>query len=303
MQLDTLGVKHFSGYIFPVSVTEDLSVLSDSEAAAYYKILIMKSGTCHCILGQKEFVLTGAYALCLNDIDRFELIGNRSAELTVLLFRPGAINTVLTVDMINCPDPALSQTSYQDLFFLKEFRHDAGINLKIVPLRVMDLEVIGQKLRLLSELLTKQDTAFWPCRSRSYLFEILFCLMRQEEKDEPVRSIQFYQRPSKLAIQVIYYLQTCYSQKISIERLTEEFHTNRTTLLNDFKKHTGQSINQYLIQLRLSMATTLLRDTELSVDEICERTGFSDNSYFSKVFKKGLNITPSEYRKIYHQMS
>jgi transcriptional regulator GlxA family with amidase domain len=46
------------------------------------------------------------------------------------------------------------------------------------------------------------------------------------------------------------------------------------------------------------MASTLLRDTELSVDEICERTGFHDISYFSKLFKKKLYHTPSEYRKI-----
>ncbi|MDD4112409.1 MAG: AraC family transcriptional regulator, partial [Herbinix sp.] len=43
----------------------------------------------------------------------------------------------------------------------------------------------------------------------------------------------------------------------------------------------------------------LLRDTSLTLSEICERIGFSDTIYFSKVFKKALNQTPSEYRNIY----
>lgn len=303
MRFDTLGVNYYQGYLFAASVTEDISAISDPEASEYYKVIFMKSGTCHFMLEQKELVLTGSYAICLNERDRIEFLGKQGAELTILMFRPRVINTELGIQEVNHPSSALSLTSEQDLYYLNQFRHDAGLNLKILPLRAMDLEVTGQKLKLLRELLSKQDTSFWPCRSRSYLFEILFCLVRQEEKDEPVRSIQFYQGPSRMAMDVIYYLQTCYNQKITIERLAEEFHTNRTTLLNDFKKHTGQSINHYLIELRLNMASTMLRDTELSIEEICDRTGFSDISYFSKVFKKGLNLTPSEYRRLNQKIS
>jgi AraC family L-rhamnose operon regulatory protein RhaS len=170
--------------------------------------------------------------------------------------------------------------------------------MKILSLHAIDSATIEHKLQLLKEQLEKQSTGNWPCRSRSYLFEILFCLARQEEDEEAADNILSYEGHSRLAFDVIYYLQSCYNQKITVEKLAEEFHTNRTTLLNDFKKYTGQSINNYLIQLRLMMASTLLRDTELSVDEICERTGFSDISYFSKVFKKKINYTPSEYRRI-----
>jgi AraC-like DNA-binding protein len=47
----------------------------------------------------------------------------------------------------------------------------------------------------------------------------------------------------------------------------------------------------------MTMAAAFLRDTELSVNEICERTGFSDISYFSRSFKKEVRYTPSEYRR------
>ena len=303
MRFDTLGFNYYQGYLFSASILEDISVLSELEASEYYKVIFMKSGTCHFVLEQKEFVLTGSYAICLNDRDKITFLEKQGAELTILLFRPRVINTEFTIQEVNHPGQGLAPTAYQDLYYLNQFRYDAGLNLKLLPLRAMDIEVTGQKLKLMKELLTKQDSVNWPCRSRSYLFEILFCLVRQEEKDEPVQSIQFYQAPSRNAMDVIYYLQTCYNQKITIEKLTEEFHTNRTTLLNDFKKHTGQSINHYLIELRLNMASTLLRDTELSIEEICDRTGFNDISYFSKVFKKGLNYTPSEYRRLNHQIN
>jgi AraC family L-rhamnose operon regulatory protein RhaS len=47
----------------------------------------------------------------------------------------------------------------------------------------------------------------------------------------------------------------------SRDMLARMFHTNRTTILQDFKKSTGQSINRYLTQLRMTMAAALLRDT------------------------------------------
>lgn len=298
MKYDTIGFNYYNELAFPLSITENQNILNDKEAVEYYKIIYFRSGTYHFGLNGKEFVLTGCYALCLNDRDHFELCEVPEKDVLILAFRPIVINANFSIDILNNPNSLMSPTEFQDSYYLLQFKHQTELNMKLLPLRTMDSSIIEHKIKLLNELLSKQDTGFWPCRCRSYLFEILFSLARQEEKEEPISSIQFYEGFSRLAIDVIYYLQSCYNQKITIERLTEEFHTNRTTLLTDFKKYTGQSVNHYLIQLRLNMASTLLRDTELPVDEICERTGFSDISYFSKAFKKRLSYTPSEYRRI-----
>jgi len=106
-------------------------------------------------------------------------------------------------------------------------------------------------------------------------------------------------RFSKLSIDVIHYLQTSYDKKLTIDNLALVLHTNRTTLLSDFKKSTGQSINRYVTGIRMTIAAALLRDTGLSVSEICERTGFTDISYFSKSFKKEIQYTLSQYRRIH----
>lgn len=303
VQLYTLGMKYYPGYRLPVVITEDLAVFNEGEARGYYKVIYIKSGTSHFIINQQELILTGTYAMCMNEWDDIRFCEAPKEPIRILLFQPSVINASFTVDKINCTDTELSLTESQDLFYLEPFMHKAGLDTKIISLRTMDASVIDMKLQLIKGTLVNQESGSWPCMSRSYLFEVLFALARQKEKDEPVPSIQFYNGCSRLAVDVIYYLQSCYNQKITIDRLTEEFHTNRTTLLSDFKKYTGQSINHYLVQLRLNMASTLLRDTELSVDEICDRTGFSDISYFSKVFKKGLSLTPSEYRKIYSHVS
>jgi AraC family L-rhamnose operon regulatory protein RhaS len=301
MSFDTLGFNHYPNYAFPVSVTEGLSGLKEREAVEFFKVIFVKSGSCHFMLNGKEFILTGASTICLNHKDEIRFLRISEEMVKILWFRPTAINSLFTLELINKPSRTLTVTEGQDMYYMMQFLPEASPSLKILSLHTIDSTLIEHKLQLLNELLTKQDTGYWPCRSRSYLFEILFCLARQEE-EEVIDPIQPYNNYSRLAVNVIYYLQSCYHQKITIEQLADEFHTNRTSLLSDFKKYTGQSINQYLIQLRLTMASTLLRDTTLTIEEICDRTGFHDISYFSKVFKKKLQLTPSEYRKIYNHV-
>ncbi len=295
--LYTVGFNYYNQYILPISVTEGLSDLNCLEAGDYYKIIYIKTGPCHFMLNGKEFILTGACAIYMNEKDKIEIFNVSEESAKIVWFKPSAINSNFNYDFLNKSNKSLTIQEQQDLYYILQFSYETETTMKILSLHTLDSTGIEYKIQLLKDLLAKQDTLYWPCRSRSYLFEILFCLARQE--DEKAYSHEMLKEGhSRMAIDVIYYLQSSYNQKITIEKLAENFHTNRTTLLNDFKKYTGQSIAQYLNGLRLRMASTLLRDTNLTVDEICDRTGFGDISYFSKVFKKKLYYTPSEYRRI-----
>lgn len=64
-----------------------------------------------------------------------------------------------------------------------------------------------------------------------------------------------------------------------------------------FKKRTGITVGQYLKNCRLSFSEELLRNTDLSLNEIAARSGYTDENYWSKVFRKYYDTTPSEYRK------
>lgn len=66
-----------------------------------------------------------------------------------------------------------------------------------------------------------------------------------------------------------------------------------------FKETTGQTIREYQRTLRIRRAKQLLEETDVSVTEIAQLTGFSDVFYFSKVFRAGQGCSPSEYRRTY----
>ena len=60
---------------------------------------------------------------------------------------------------------------------------------------------------------------------------------------------------------------------------------------------TGKGFREYLTELRLTDAASLLRYSELSVTEIAYSVGFCESNYFSNVFKKQYGISPKDYRK------
>ena len=64
-----------------------------------------------------------------------------------------------------------------------------------------------------------------------------------------------------------------------------------------FRDRTGLTIVQYLLQERMEMAKKLLVRTDMQISSVASQVGYTNFSYFAKVFKGYTNMTPSEYRR------
>lgn len=85
--------------------------------------------------------------------------------------------------------------------------------------------------------------------------------------------------------------------KLTREEIANYIYLNPDYLTRVFKKETGLSISDYLMQQRIECAKKLLRTSDLSVSEIALASGYSNLSYFSTTFKKMVGTNPGEYRK------
>lgn len=81
------------------------------------------------------------------------------------------------------------------------------------------------------------------------------------------------------------------------EELANMVHISPGYLSRVFKKETGVSLSDYIVSKRISVAKQLLVKTNLPITTIAERVGISYASYFTKLFKEKVNITPQEYRQ------
>ncbi|ADC91493.1 response regulator receiver domain protein [Mageeibacillus indolicus UPII9-5] len=102
---------------------------------------------------------------------------------------------------------------------------------------------------------------------------------------------------NKLVKQIILYISKNYMKPCGLNDLCREFNISDTYINRLFKKDTGYTVNDYLNRYRISVALHLLRNTDMRVYEIAELTGFSDYKYFSAVFRKYLDISPSSLRE------
>lgn len=93
------------------------------------------------------------------------------------------------------------------------------------------------------------------------------------------------------------YLENNYKDDIKLQNVAENIRLSPNYLGYLFKKELSVNITEYLTQLRIEKAKELLRDTNMKSYQIAEATGFSDNAYFSKVFKKAAGMNPNEFRK------
>ena len=88
-----------------------------------------------------------------------------------------------------------------------------------------------------------------------------------------------------------------YADKISIESFSEELGVSGSYLSRKFKEATGQTYLDFLNKYRIQKAVKLLETGTYKIYEVSEMTGFSDYKYFSTVFKKYTDSSPSDFVK------
>jgi two-component system, response regulator YesN len=100
----------------------------------------------------------------------------------------------------------------------------------------------------------------------------------------------------KLIIDLKSFINTNYKEPIVLDDLGKLFHKNPAYLCSLFSKAVGNTIFEYITNVRLNNAKKLLRSSNLKVSEICKQVGYENQKYFNQVFKKNIGTTPGFYR-------
>ena len=93
------------------------------------------------------------------------------------------------------------------------------------------------------------------------------------------------------------FIRTNYKKKIKLADISKAIYLSPFYLSHIFKKETGSTLLEYLTKVRIEETKRLLENTQWTATRIAFEAGFSDQSYFCKVFKKIEGISPSDYRK------
>ena len=151
-----------------------------------------------------------------------------------------------------------------------------------IRLRVLDYLTKPLDIGQLTDTLKKAVKE----RKRHLLYPELYASTPEEKGDED---------PVELIIEVI--RQNLYSPDLNRQLIADVVHMNPDYISNLFHKKTGVSLSNFILNERLKATNVMLATTNLTLQQISAKAGFSSPTYFHRQFKRRFGITPQQYRR------
>ena len=138
----------------------------------------------------------------------------------------------------------------------------------------------------------------WEVAGIAYLFQLLILLFRiYNDPNYPDTQAQ------SSAAKLIKYVEKNFAKKITMQDLIETGNMSESTVLRTFKRITGYPPFEYQLRQRMFAAIDKLIYTDWDITQIAYDVGFNDSNYFSRYFKKFINMTPRDYRLKFRQQA
>lgn len=209
----------------------------------------------------------------------FSLVGTEEAEMPNIVFSPSLLyGTRDSIFWKRYMEPLLMENAFMNIPLTRQVEWQA-------------------------EILNHASTAFSCLNERKFGYEfdvrdllskVVLLLLQNNPGMTPEKKSQ---KDINRVRQMLGYIQTNYTEPLCVEQIASCVNISPRECGRSFKKIVGVSPIQYVIELRIRRAGQLLAETDLPVTEICAFCGFESQSYFSKVFRERLGVSPLAYRK------
>ncbi|MFD2673623.1 helix-turn-helix transcriptional regulator [Marinicrinis sediminis] len=93
------------------------------------------------------------------------------------------------------------------------------------------------------------------------------------------------------------YLSQHYRTSHTLSEMAARAHMSISHFSSEFKKYTGKTLVQYANDIRIEKAKELLQEPDIKIYDIADLVGYSTISYFNRVFKESVGISPSDFRR------
>lgn len=223
-------------------------------------------------------------------------------EGDIILILPGHMHSISQRDQ--------AQMEYENILFDSSFLMPAGVDactkdlvshivtghLQLPVLfreGVMGYEEINRCINDIDAVSSTQLTGY-ELSVKGYLYHIFSVLYRYPTGQTVGRREQ---KLEKLKL-ILQYIHTHYASELSLEELARLSYYSPSHFMRFFKQHMGMSMVSYIHHYRLNVAASLLRAADHKIAEIALLTGFSNLSYFNRLFKETYGMTPRAYRQL-----
>lgn len=196
--------------------------------------------------------------------------------------------------------PAAAQSVLDQVEKLRYGKKEAFLQLTERALRAFKEErtesmLVIQWIRKTEQILLQKDST--ESQTISNIRDAEEAVKRIADQMEAPASPELSDHVSKAVRTAVQYICLHYRENIGLNDAAEAAGVNSTYLSYLFSQEMGVGFSNYLLNLRVSCAQKLLRESSLKIRQVAEQSGFNDYHYFSKVFKKMSGVSAAQYRK------
>ncbi len=253
----------------------------------FYEIVYVEDGfTLHSAGGVINLLVTGdLFFVKPGEIHSY--INAYRTKLYNLIFSADELGSLLE-DLKHLPglDEMLSGSGIPD---------ESGSGIRILHAEMGERRNIEQSLEKIRAERVEKRTG-WQCSLKNRLasFLIRYSRMFEEQRDKRTQSDDDYYG---YVYKILRYIGDHYGENITMNDLSAVTGLSPDYMTRKFKAALYMTPSEYVRKFRISRAMELLCTTDLSVADVAKRTGFSDISLFSRVFKQEVGLPPASYRK------
>ena len=209
------------------------------------------------------------------------------------------------------PDSYIYSLSFQEAMFHPGFSQSNVYHfltaLKLdtleserIPIRMkvqLDLSRQQTVKGLMDALIREQESISPPeLTAAASLIAAVLCILSQGYFLEDTAQLQAVAEYSKSMEHCLRYIGAHFTEDLILEDTARKFGFSRSKFSLLFPQYTGMTFKRYLMKKRIDHAITLIRSTELPIQEIAQMAGYSDLSTFYRNFTKVTGASPSAYR-------
>lgn len=221
----------------------------------------------------------------------------------IILIRPNAMHSIHPIqDLEHVTDSLVyhldflgtSNLDQTSILYLQPLQHDILKTVLRIQPHQEGYSAIKEVLFTIFDIIKRQEP-YYELLLKSQLFQFLH-LLYQHDYIIKKNTDNLYRKNEKLR-GLIDHIHHHYQENLTIEEMADYMGYSKTHFMSVFKQQTGTSCMEFVIQVRLRKACSLLTSSLKTVLEISNQVGFNNLSNFNRQFKRYYHMTPSRYRK------
>ena len=248
----------------------------------FTELVIVTGGRGLHVTGQDSWQLGTGDVFVIGGSRPHDYLNMKNLQLINVLFDQQEISFDL-MDLVSLP-------GYHALFHLEPAwrkRHDFKSRLRLPP---KDLGTVVALVDELDKELSNRNAGFGFLATATFMLLLGFlsrCYGHSQNTDS---------RALLRIAKTIIHLESHYTEALCLDELVSISQMSKRSFLRAFEAAMGSTPIAYVIQLRITHAAKMLRQTEDNITTIAYNVGFNDSNYFSRQFRKRFGVSPRSYR-------